>query len=69
MSAELVKPWNGGECPENRDSRIKPFYRGPEKPCGTRITCAPAWRLDWSHDGGDDDITSYVVQFDARSSS
>lgn len=59
--AEQIKPWNGGGCPEDPDTPIKPFYRGPPKPIGIRITCAPANRLDWSHDGGDDDITGYVV--------
>lgn len=62
---ELVKVWSGGECPEHPDSRIKPFYRGEPRTDGVRITCAPAKRLNWSHDGGDDDIISYVVQFDA----
>lgn len=62
MRPEVVKQWNGGNCPEDLAARIKPYYRGPEKPDGVRITCAPAGRLDWSHDGGDDDIVSYVVQ-------
>lgn len=63
---EIVKTWSGGECPEDKDSRIKPYYRGSEKPHGIRILCAPAGRLNWSHDGGDDDIVSYVVQYDAK---
>ena len=63
---EKAKLWAGGQCPEHPDSQIQPFYRGPEKPTGYRITCAPASRLDWSHDGGDDDITSYRVLFDAN---
>lgn len=61
MSAELAIPWDGGACPEPDGAAIKPFYRGPAKQNGVRITCAPARRLDWSHDGGDDDIISYVV--------
>ncbi len=65
MSGQHIKPWAGGECPEDEDSQIKPIYRGPANPNGTRITCAPAGRLDWSHDGEDDDIVSYVVLFDA----
>ena len=42
--------------------QIVPEYRGPSDPAkGTRITCAPAGRLDWSHDGSDDDIVAYYV--------
>ena len=63
--SSTTKTWQGGECPEHPDSQIKPNYRGPANPHGTRITCAPAGRLDWSHDGEDDDIISYDVLFDA----
>ena len=60
-------PWHGGECPEHPDSRIYPEYRGPVDPAkGVRITCAPASRLDWSHDGGPDDIIAYRIGYDAR---
>ena len=63
----FVKPWSGGECPEADLAQIKPLYRGPASPPpAIRITCAPARRLDWSHDGGPDDIVGYVVLFDPR---
>ena len=55
-----------GKQTEDDYSQIQPEYRGaydPEK--GTRITCAMAARLDWSHDGGPDDIVGYWLLFDA----
>lgn len=40
---------------------VQPVYRGPASPAkGIRITMAAAARLDWSHDGSDDDIMAYV---------
>ena len=68
MSGLAIRSWGGGDCPEHPDAQIKPAYRGPPNPHGIRITCAPAGRLDWSHDGGDDDIVSYIVLFDPPSS-
>jgi hypothetical protein len=66
MNEAELKPWHGGECPEAAMSQIEPVYRGPcDSAKGTRIACAPAIRLDWSHDGGDDDIVEYYVLFDA----
>lgn len=42
--------------------QINPIYRGPYDPAkGIRITCGPARRLDWSHDGGPDDIVAYRI--------
>jgi hypothetical protein len=67
MSEPQFKEWRGGENPEAPLSQIEPVYRGPYDPRrGTRITCAPAARLDWSHDGGDDDIVGYWLLYEAK---
>ena len=67
MAEETFIPWSGGDCPEAPISQIKPVYRGGYDPKrGTRIVCAPAVRLDWSHDGSDDDIIGYYVLHDGR---
>lgn len=53
---------DGGNCPVAPTTPIRPTYRGPADPAkGIRITFAPAGRLDWSHDGGPDDIIGYEV--------
>lgn len=65
MSDELLIPWNGGDCPIDPFAQIRPRYRGPARPHpAVRITSAMAGRLDWSHDGGPDDIIGYEVLFD-----
>lgn len=63
FDAAILKPWGGGsECPEPSGAKVWPIYRGPANPeLGIRFTCAVAGRLDWSHDGGDDDIVGYRV--------
>lgn len=49
-----------GRQTENDFAQIQPEYRGPVDPAkGTRLICAMASRLDWSHDGGPDDIVGY----------
>lgn len=54
---------DGGPCPVQDWTVIRPFFRGPEDTTkGVRITLAPAWRLDWSHDGADDDIIAYIPE-------
>lgn len=61
----VYKQHFGGGQPEGDYSQIQPEYRGPVDPKkGTRIVCAMAARLDWSHDGGDDDIVGYWLLFD-----
>ena len=58
-----------GVQPEDDYSQIRPEYRGPVDPeKGIRLLCAPASRLDWSHDGGPDDIVGYWLLFDAKES-
>lgn len=52
---------DGGAQPLPDYSQVRPIYRGPPRPTGVRITCAMAQRLDWSHDGGQDDIVGYEV--------
>jgi hypothetical protein len=64
-----LKPWKGGRCPEDTHSQVRPVYRGPAKPGDVRITCGLAGRLDWSHDGGNDDIVAYEVLLDRRTKS
>lgn len=59
-------PHAGGEYPGSPKDQIRPVYRGPARPEGTRITNAPAQRLDWSHDGGPDDIVAYEVVHKVR---
>jgi|GEM_PF-4517814 len=62
-----LKPWAGGECPEDAYTQVRPTYRGPAAPPpAVRILSAPAGRLNWSHDGGPDDIVAYEVQFERR---
>lgn len=52
---------HGGTCPVEPALPVLPEYRGvPSLPKpAQRITCAPAGRMDWSHDGGSDDIVGY----------
>ena len=53
---------DGGPMPVLGHVIVRPEYRGPERPeIGTRIVCARAARLDWSHDGGPDDIVGYTA--------
>lgn len=57
--------WAGGERPVPPRDVVETLYRGPEDPAlgvrwGWPHPC-PAWRLDWSHDGSDDDIVYYRV--------
>jgi len=53
---------DGGAMPVLGHVVVRPEYRGAERPeIGTRIVCARAARLDWSHDGGPDDIVGYVA--------
>ncbi len=55
-------PHNGGLYPGHEMDAVRPVYRGPPTiPNGIRIAFAPAKRLDWSHDGGDDDIVAYEL--------
>lgn len=55
--------WDGGACPVDPSAIVQPRYRGsPEAAKGVRIEWpCPAWRLNWSHDGQDDDIVAYHV--------
>lgn len=51
------RPWTGSAM-----APIRPVYRGPADPSkGVRIRMAPAMRLDWRHDGSDDDIVAYEI--------
>ena len=61
----ILKDWAGGEsCPEPADAMVWPVYRGDANPAfGIRIVSARASRLDWSHDGGNDDIVGYRVAY------
>lgn len=53
---------DGGPMPVPEYAVVRPEYRGAERPeMGTRIVCARASRLDWSHDGGPDDIVAFSV--------
>lgn len=53
----------GGPCPVDPATPVRPVYRGNADPAkGTRIFFAPAARLDWSHDGGPDDIVGYFIE-------
>lgn len=62
VSRETFTPHDGGECPVPPGAAVIPVYRGPEdRSKGLRIACAPARRLDWSHDGGPDDIVGYEM--------
>ncbi len=51
----------GGACPVPGMTVVRLMYRGPERKGreGERISCAPAMRLDWSHDRGPDDIIGF----------
>jgi hypothetical protein len=57
-------PWAGEGTPDlGPTTPVRPQYRGPEDlRKGDRIRCAPVARLDWSHDGGPDDIIAYSVE-------
>ena len=59
-----VVPHDGGPCPVPPMTLVRPVYRGPERPAvrGLRITFAAARRLEWSHDGGPDDIVGYTIE-------
>lgn len=58
----MMKRHDGGSCPVPPTVVVRPVYRGAEDPVrGIRITLATAARLDWSHDGGPDDIIAYEV--------
>lgn len=62
MADDTIIPHDGGECPVHPMALVYPSYRGridPEK--GVRIVCAAARRLNWSHDGSDDDIIGYKI--------
>ncbi len=65
FDSAILKSWEGGsQSPEADDAVIWPIYRGPSDPAlGERIRCARAGRLDWTHDGSDDDIVGYRVAF------
>ncbi|MGB3833714.1 MAG: hypothetical protein WA975_17835 [Mesorhizobium sp.] len=62
-------PWAGGDCPVHPRTIVLPTYRGPEDSTkGIRIGWpCPAGRLDWSHDGSDDDIVPYQITQTAAS--
>lgn len=62
MTNPVAIPHNGDPYPGSPLDKVIPTYRGPEKAGGVRIPFAAAARLDWSHDGGDDDIVPYVVE-------
>jgi hypothetical protein len=55
--------WTGGECPVHPDTIVIVTYRGPANEAkGIRIGWPiRAGRLDWSHDGSDDDIVMYSL--------
>lgn len=56
-------PHDGGPCPVEPFTPVSLIYRGPEDPAkGVRIPFAAAARMDWSHDGGPDDIIAYRVE-------
>lgn len=62
MADDMIIPHNGGECPVHPMMLVYPRYRGRIDPCkGVRIVCSAAWRLDWSHNGSDDDIIGYEI--------
>lgn len=57
---------DGGPCPVAPDTPIRPVYRGSANNARCpRISYAIAARLDWSHDGGPDDIVGYYVGLDS----
>lgn len=50
----------GGPCPVAPMTPVALAYRGEEDAAkGIRIPFAAAGRMDWSHDGGPDDIIAY----------
>ena len=60
MRAEGWKEHDGGPCPVAPDTPVALMYRDKPDPMkGIRIPFALAIRLDWSHDGQDDDIIAY----------
>ncbi|AOG03071.1 hypothetical protein [Bosea sp. RAC05] len=63
FDSAVLKTWEGGDhSPETDEAVIWPIYRGPSNPAfGERIRCARASRLNWTHDGSDDDIVGYRV--------
>ena len=60
----VYKQHHGGDQPEGDYAQVLPEYRGEATPGGVRIACAMAARLDWSHDGGNDDIVGYWLLYD-----
>ncbi len=54
---------DGGPYPGSPYDQVRLRYRGPSKPGGIRITSSMAARLDWTHDGSDDDIVAYEVTY------
>jgi hypothetical protein len=58
-----MEPWAGGKCPVPFDVIVAVQYRAKAEPTkGVRIEWpVPAGRLDWTHDGEDDDIVAYAV--------
>lgn len=52
---------DGGPMPVAALSPVRLLYRGAEAPSmlGMRIPFAAGGRMDWSHDGGPDDIIAY----------
>lgn len=62
QSPDSLIAHDGGPCPVHPLTVVRPKFRGPPNPdFGIRIRVAPAIRLDWTHDGGDDDIVGYEV--------
>ena len=63
ISPTKLIPHDGGPCPASPHTPVRPVYRGEENPARKwlRITFAPAGQLDWSHDGGPDDIVGYYI--------
>lgn len=61
---QIAEDWiehDGGPMPVDGDQVVSIEYRGAEAPelMGQRIPFARASRMDWSHDGGPDDIIAY----------
>lgn len=56
--------WHGNGTPDLPPmTPVRPKYRGPANPVkGVRMVIGPVSRLDWSHDGGPDDIVAYQVE-------
>lgn len=68
MDASALIPHDGSAYPGSPYDQIRPLYRGPAAPKGVRITCAMAARLDWSHDGSNDDIVAYEIAYRSKES-